>query len=85
MESLPWPALGPAAGGWIIAGWFVWALISGRLVTKREADIYVTRAEKAEANVEKMNEQVSRLTAFAELGRATFSALRTNAEEGELR
>lgn len=45
-----WPTITAAAGGWTLLGMFIIGLMSGRwFVSRREADGYVDRAEKAEA------------------------------------
>lgn len=83
LEGLPWPAqVGVAGLGWMLAAALLYGLITGRwIVTRREADIYIKRAETAEANVERLSGQNAELIAWAELGKATFTALRTAGAE----
>lgn len=42
MEQFAWPQITVASGGWVLLGWVLWLLIrklvSGDLVTRREAD-----------------------------------------------
>lgn len=50
--ELPWPAITAASGGWVLLGLSVLGLMSGKwFVSRREADIYLDRAETAEKNV----------------------------------
>lgn len=50
LEGVPWPAFTAATGGWMLFGLCMFGLITGRwLVTRREADSYIKRAETAEA------------------------------------
>lgn len=79
---VPWPSVG-AGSGWLFVGLGLWALLTGRLVTKREADIYIERATKAEGRNDELTRQNSELMAFARLGQSTFKALRDRAEENK--
>ena len=81
MDAIPWPLVTGATGGWVVTVAFLWALLTGRLVTQREAQLYLDRAEKAEARLERQGQQNSDLLTFAELGRSTFNALRERALE----
>lgn len=65
--DLPWPTITAASGGWLLTAAFVWSLISGRLVTRREADTYIRRAETAEANVTKLIATTAEMTAVGKL------------------
>ena len=76
MDAIPWPMVTGATGGWIVTCAFLWSLLTGRLVTAREAQLYLDRAEKAEQRLERQGQQNADLLTFAELGRATFAALR---------
>lgn len=50
LDDVPWPAITAASGGWMLFGLCMFGLITGRwLVTRREADSYIKRAETAEA------------------------------------
>lgn len=57
------------------------AFLRGWFVTKREADVYVERAEKAEAANAELVRQNTELMEMARLGQATFNALRKAAEQ----
>ena len=59
------------------------ALIRGSLVTRREADAYRERAEKAENALDQALRQNTDLMEMARLGSATFEALRKNATGDE--
>lgn len=72
--DLPWPTITAASGGWLLTAAFVWALISGRIVTRREADEYVRRAEKAEGNVEKLIATMAETTGVGKLQRKVLDA-----------
>lgn len=85
IEALPWPVeLGVYSLGWGLFGATVWLLIrklmSGDLMTRREGDALVNRAEKAEAANEALVEQNGKLMDMAQLGTATWQALRKAAE-----
>lgn len=67
--ELPWPTITAASGGWLLTGAFVWAMITGRLVTRREADEYVKRAERAEDNMKTSIETLAGLTAVGKIQR----------------
>ena len=86
IEGIPWPALTAASGGWALFGLMATGLITGRwLVSRREADTYLQRAEKAEANVETLVATVADLTAVSKLQKATIdAALRARAMQGTL-
>lgn len=86
IDGLPWPAsVGLTITGWALAGSIAWLvirkLISGELVTRREADGLETRAVKAEEANEHLVEQNTQLLDMARLGTATWQALRKAAEE----
>lgn len=75
MEGLPWPTITAASGGWALLGILLFGLISGRwIVSRREADSYLSRAEKAEANVETLVATVADLTAVSKLQKAVIDA-----------
>lgn len=57
-----------------------WMIATGRLVTRREAQFHIARAEKAEAAAESLIKQNGELMEMARLGQATFTALRQGAE-----
>ena len=59
------------------------ALVRGSLVTRREADAYRERAEKAENALDQALRQNTDLMEMARLGSATFEALRKNATENQ--
>ncbi|NUR07702.1 MAG: hypothetical protein HOQ45_11925 [Nocardioidaceae bacterium] len=88
IEGLPWPAqLGVAGLGWAITGYFIWSLFTGRVVTRREADVYLTRAEKAETNLSTLISTNAEMTAVGHLQKAVIDAAiktRNNNEPGAL-
>lgn len=57
------------------------AFLRGWFVTRREADVYLQRAERAENNEKQLLEQNRELMEMARLGQATFNALRRAGEE----
>ena len=57
------------------------AFLRGWFVTRREADVYLKRAERAEALVDNLNKQNGELMEMARLGKSTFDALRKAAEQ----
>lgn len=81
IDGIPWPQVTAASGGWLLLGIMLFGLISGRwMVSRREADTYLARAEKAEANVEKLVATVADLTVVSKLQKATIdAAFRANA------
>ena len=88
IDGIPWPQVTAASGGWLLLGTMLFGFITGRwLVSRREADTYLARAEKAEANVEKLVATVADLTAVSKLQKATidaaFRAKATFPEAGE--
>lgn len=85
-EGLPLPIeVGIYGLGWALFGAALWLfyrkLANGDVVTRRENDATVTRAEKAEAANDKLLDQNGQLMDMARLGTATFQALRKAAEE----
>jgi hypothetical protein len=66
--------------GWAIVAVVVLMIFRGLLVTRREADSYLTRAESAEANNVKLIAQNGELMEMARLGQAMFQALKQGAE-----
>lgn len=86
LEGLPVPvSLGVLGLGWAIAAGALWLfyrkLASGDLLTRRENDATVIRAEKAEEARDKLIDQNGQLMDMARLGTATWQALRKAAEE----
>lgn len=58
-------------------------LLTGKgLASRREADSYLARAEKAEENVGKLVATVADLTAVSKLQKAVIDAAITNARNG---
>lgn len=85
IEALPWPVeLGVYSLGWGLFGATVWLLIrklmSGDLMTRREGDALVERAVKAETAAEALVKQNGQLMDMAQLGTATWQALKKAAE-----
>lgn len=67
MEGLPWPTITAASGGWFLTVAFVWALITGRLVTKREAEVYITAYKKADDDRRDLIATVAGMTAVGKI------------------
>ena len=57
------------------------AFLRGWFVTRREADVYLQRAERAELNEQELIKQNRELMEMARLGQATFTALRRAGED----
>lgn len=66
----------------VFIGAMFWrALKGGDIVTRREAEVYIQRAEKAEAMNADLVKQNGELMEMARLGTATFTALRRAADQ----
>lgn len=71
MENLPWPTITAASGGWV--GFFlvsitvVRLIITGKLITSREADALVARAEKAESGRDILIKAIAETTGVGKL------------------
>lgn len=77
IDGIPWQGLTAAGGGWLLLGLAIYGLLSGRwFVSRREADIYLKRAEKAEAAIGQINDQNSELIATARLGAVSLASMR---------
>jgi len=67
-EGVPWPQVTAASGGWLLFGLTMYGLITGRwFVTRREADTYIKRAEKAEAGRDTLIGTVAEMTGVGRL------------------
>lgn len=78
IDGIPWQTIGGAGLGWALAGAMLYGLISGKwFVTRREADMYVQRAEKAETAMAKVNDQNAELIATARLSAVSVAGLRS--------
>lgn len=76
MDGLPWPTITAAGGGWILFGIAAVQLLTGRgLMSSREGMSYLARAEKAEANVEKLVTTLAETTTTAKLQQAVMHAI----------
>lgn len=86
MLDLPWSSITVAGGGWTLFGMLSWAVIralfKGDLVTRRESDGYIVRAEKAEANVERLIGITAETTAVGKLQKKFAEAAIETAESG---
>ena len=85
-EGLPLPVeVGVFGLGWTLFAACAWLffrkLASGDLMTRREGDALVKRAETAEAANEKLLDQNGQLMDMARMGSATMQALRKAVEE----
>lgn len=71
MDGLPWPTITAATGGW--AGFFavsymvVKRIVDGRLITPREADALIERAEKAEEGRDILIKAIAETTGVGKL------------------
>lgn len=84
MESIPWGDVLQTGGAAGMLAVLFWMLATGRLVTRREAETYLARAEKAEGNVERLIATVADQTAISKLQKATIeAALKANAQVGD--
>lgn len=88
IEALPLPVqVGIYSLGWALLGAVVWQfyrkIANGDLLTRREGDALIARAEKAEEANEKLVDQNGRLLDVARLGTATWQALQRAAGEEE--
>lgn len=86
IDGTPWPVdIGITAGGWTLAAAVCWLvirkLISGDLLTRREADALTERAAKTEQANEQLVEQNGKLMEAARLGTATWQALQKAASD----
>ena len=70
------PAAFNGVGVISVFAWLLWMIATGRLVTRRENDATVKRAEKAEENVEKLTILGTELIETAKAARAMYEALR---------
>jgi len=68
LDGIPWPAVTAASGGWMLFGLCMFGLITGRwLVTRREADTYIKRAETAEAERTTLIQTLAGMTGVGKL------------------
>lgn len=77
------PVIGPATGWAAFLGLVIYVVrgyVTGKTVTRREADSITKRAEKAEETRDSLIAQNGELMEMARLGQATFTALRQAAE-----
>lgn len=75
------PALFDGIGVVSLLVFSFWMLMTGRLVTRREANGIERRAEKAEATVEKLTGLLDDLTESARLQQSMYEALREGAKK----
>ena len=82
MDGLPWPTITAAAGGWTLFGLAALMLLTGKgIVSSREAQSYLTRAEKAEENNATLTKTLAELTAVGRLQKALVTAQQQAAEQ----
>lgn len=80
--DLPWPTITAASGGWVLFGLAMYGLLSGRLVTRREADVYLEALKKAEDHVDILLTAVAETTTIGKLQKAVIDAgIRTAAKK----
>jgi len=86
IEGMPWGVwLGVSGTGWSLVALFVWGLFTGKLfVPRREADVYIARAEKAEEGRDTLIATVAEMTAVGKFQKAAIdAAIRASNAEGE--
>lgn len=64
--DVPWPQLIGAGSGWVVVGWYQWAFLTGKWVSKREADVYLERTAKAEKDAKDWQDFALRSLGVAE-------------------
>lgn len=78
IDSLPWPAITAAGGGWALLGLAVWAIITGRLVPRSALDdvIHDRNEWRAESRIkdQQLDEKDTQLRHMGEVG-ATVNAI----------
>jgi hypothetical protein len=71
VDGIPWPAVTASGGGWLLFGllaWAVlWALFTGRLVTNREAEVYIAAYREADNQRKDLIATVASLTAVGKI------------------
>jgi len=84
MDMIPWQALTVSGGGWALAIGVMWRTIngyvSGRTVTRREADSIEKRADTAEKLAATLAAQNSELMEMTKLAKHSFKSLGEGAD-----
>lgn len=88
MDSLPWPAITAASGGWVLTGAFVIAVLRGRLVPRanledahHEANEWRTEGRIKDQQIAEKDVQLGHL---AEVGKTVEQLARGLQEHGGL-
>ena len=85
MDSLPWPAITAATGGWLLAFGVLWTwfrkMSSGDLVTRREVDAKDTESLRLRESNDRLLEINGAQTAAVSKLADAFDAFRAAAEE----
>ena len=80
-ESLPWPAITAATGGWALAGLAVWSIITGKLVPRSTLeDVTHDRNEwRTESRIkdQQIAEKDTQLDHMAEVGTTVNTIMRS--------
>ncbi len=73
LSTIPWPEVG-LGSGWFVALYFVRLLFTGRVVTRREADVYIKQAETASAHAQAGLEALAKMVPVSQLQKAAIDA-----------
>lgn len=86
-ESLPWPAITAASGGWALLAIAVWAIISGRLVPRSVLDdaLHDRNEWRAESRIkdQQIAEKDNQLAHLRQVGETQIAAWRKVREIAE--
>lgn len=81
LENLPWPAITAAGGGWVLLGFAVLAIITGRLVPRSTLeDVTHDRNEwRAESRIkdQQLAEKDAQLRHMGEVGQTVNTIMRS--------
>lgn len=85
MEEVPWLTITAAGGGWTLFGGLAWlvlrGMLSGTLLTRREADAMEKRIETQQSTIDELTRQNGLLVREAlPLTNSVLSALKQAAE-----
>lgn len=81
MESLPWPAITAASGGWALTAAYTWAVLTGRLVPRDSLTEVVKRADRWEGVALRALGVAEKMTTQGEVTTAIVASLPDPSEE----